>query len=516
MASRRVPVSFEPSGLTAWVAPGTSVLSAARSVGLLLNAPCGGRGICGGCAVKVLEGALQAPGATELSGLSRAPKGVRLACHALVEGPVRVKPSIPAQTGPAPAAPLSGSLVAGVDLGTTGVAAVLIDPRSGAELARATAPNEQAAWGADVLSRISAASAGHGDELATAAWRSIAAALAAAGVPDEGLARLVIAGNSAMVALAAGVDASSLGVAPFSAPVIPEDATDVARASGLLAEAGSASFVGPLASFVGGDTVAAIAATGLAGADEPVMLVDLGTNAEVALRARGSVTVTSAPAGPAFEGGGLRCAGPALPGAVTRVRVQGSELALEVLGSAEPLWLAGSGVVSVIAALRDAGHIGADGLMHASGPLSDRFRTDDDGVVRIRLTDGGAEAAVELTQLDVRAFQLAKAAVRVAVDGVLKATRTKPRGVTRVDVAGAFGAALDPDDLVELGVVPDEFRDRINAVGNASLAGAAAFALESEAQAETMSALQGAEHVELAADAGFNDALMRATELKRS
>lgn len=515
MASRRVPVSFEPSGLTAWVVPGTSVLSAARSVGLLLNAPCGGRGICGGCAVKVLEGALQAPGATELSGLSRAPKGVRLACHALVEGPVRVKPSIPAQAGPAPVAPLSGSLVAGVDLGTTGVSAVLIDPRSGAELARATAPNEQAAWGADVLSRISAASAGHGDDLAAAAWRSIEAALAAAGKPEAGLARLVIAGNSAMVALAAGVDASSLGVAPFSAPVIPEDATKAARASGLLAVGGSASFVGPLASFVGGDTVAAIAATGLAAADESVMLVDLGTNAEVALRARGSITVTSAPAGPAFEGGGLRCAGPALPGAVTSVRVRGSELALEVIGSVEPLWLAGSGVVSAIAALRDAGHIGSDGLMHSAGPLYDRFCTDDDGVVRVRLAEG-AEAAVELTQLDVRAFQLAKAAVRVAVNGVLKASRTKPQGVARVDVAGAFGAALDPDDLVELGVVPDEFRDRLNAVGNASLTGAAAFALDSETQLETVSALQGAEHVELAADAGFNDALMRATELKRS
>lgn len=515
MASRRVPVTFEPAGLTAWVAPGTSVLSAARSVGLALNAPCGGRGICGGCAVKVLEGALQPPGATELSGLSRAPKGVRLACHALIEGPVRVKPSIPAQAGPPPAAPLEGSLVAGVDLGTTGVSAVLIDPRSGAELARATSPNMQAAWGADVLSRISAASAGHGEDLAAAAWRSVAAALAAAGLPAEGLARIAIAGNSAMLALAAGVDASSLGVAPFSAPAIPQDATDAARASGLLAEGGSAVFVRPLASFVGGDTVAAIAATGLAVTDEAVMLVDLGTNAEVALRARGAVTVTSAPAGPAFEGGGLRCAGPALPGAITRARVRDGVLELEVIGSKEPQWLAGSGVVSAIAALRQAGHIGADGLMHATGPLQDRFRTDGDGVVRFVVAEGG-DAAVELTQLDVRAFQLAKAAVRVAVDGVLKASRTKPRGIARVDVAGAFGTALDPDDLVDLGVVPGEFRDRINAVGNASLAGAAAFALDPEAHDETLAALRGAAHVELAADAGFNDALMRATELRRS
>ena len=199
-------------------------------------------------------------------------------------------------------------LVAGVDLGTTSVAVVLVDVESGREVARASVPNRQQAFGADVLTRMSAALSGSASQLREAAEASIVSALETAAergeVQTAGIVRLAVAANSAMTALLLDVDVAPLATSPFTAP---SDGGAIAAGSSLLvplAEDATAVVIPPIAGFVGGDALAAAIAAGLAEADEPVLLVDFGTNAEIVLAGCGSLVVASAAAGPAFEGVG--------------------------------------------------------------------------------------------------------------------------------------------------------------------------------------------------------------------
>ena len=218
-----VPVTFVPAQVTVWVEQGTTVLDASKRAGLIVAAPCGGRGVCGSCAVRLVSGHLSDPDDVERKSLCNAPGDVRLACRARVDGPCEVRPLLaesPAE--PAVSHGVQARLVAGVDLGTTSVAVLLVDAASGREVARAAVPNRQQAFGADVLTRMSAALAGSSAELQEAADLSIASAIAVAcelgGVQALGVETLVVAGNSAMIALLMGADVTPLATAPFTAP----------------------------------------------------------------------------------------------------------------------------------------------------------------------------------------------------------------------------------------------------------------------------------------------------------
>ncbi len=522
-----VPATFEPAGITVWVAPGTTVLDAARSAGVVIAAPCGGRGVCGACGVRVVSGALGVADEQELAGLERARPGTRLACRARIIGPASVRPiavGVMESEARLPGAACT-TLVAGVDLGTTSIAVALIDPASGLEVARASVANPQATYGSDVLSRLSAASAGYSAQLRALAEQGVAAALdvACAACQGEGgtVERLVVAGNTAMVALLAGVEVGSLAVAPFCAPQVPhrlEPGPELARH--LVAGVG-VDVLPPIAGFVGGDALAASLAAGMLQADSPVLLVDFGTNAEIVLAtgddggdgdARYRLTVASAAAGPAFEGSGISCGGPAAPGAVTEVRVDADgSVSLTTMGGGEPEWFSGSGLVSAIAALRRTGNIDASGLMTSTGALAQRFGMDTQGVLTVSLGDEGS--ALTITQLDVRALQLAKAAVQVGVRAVLRSAGLGAADLSRVGVAGAFGSALDPQDLIELGILPMGTADKADRIGNAALDGASVVALDPGVTDMVRAAGADAHHVELARLDGFNDQLMDATAL---
>lgn len=519
----RVPVTFAPAGVTVWVPSGSTVLAAARAAGVIIAAPCGGRGVCGSCGVHVIDGALAPPDDTERMGLSRAPQGMRLACRARVEAAVTVRPIVNqgVMTGSAVASSEhpSGELVAGVDLGTTTVSAVIISSESGRELGRATVPNAQAAWGADVLTRITAATSGDAHDLADAAARSVLQALeeacGKAGTCLASINALVVAANTAMAALFAEVDPSSLAAAPFDVPEGLE-----APGHGLLAAAlpnARIEMVEPIASFVGGDAAAGLLAAGMLSAGErgsrPMqVLLDLGTNAEVLVTSPLGLTVASAPAGPAFEGFGIAYGGAWGAGAVEEVSFDGSALTIAVAGGGEAQWLCGSGLVSAIVALRRSGHLAADGRMTEHGVLADRFTRIDD-VLACSLAVGG-EGAPYLLQTDVRSFQTAKSAVASALTVVLAESRVKTRAITTVHVSGGFGSALTPQHLFELGVVPQDFEQRIEIAGNTALLGAAMLAFEPDLHETVREDLEAARHVELATSQAFASAFIEHLSLE--
>lgn len=517
--SARAPITFTPDGAVVWVASGTTVSEAAEAAGIVIPAPCGGRGVCGSCGVKVVSGVLADPDGPELEGLTRAPKGVRLACRARVVAPVEVRPLLinsRTNTGTAQTLTPQRALVAAVDLGTTSVAAVLIDAQNGRVLARTSVPNRQQSHGADVLSRVAAAQAGAGEALRAAAETSILEALRAAasvaGVSLTWVRRLVVAGNSAMSGLLCGSDLSGLATHPFTAPVFDSELR-APRLSTELDTDACVTVLAPIASFVGGDTVGAIIGSGILREPGSALLIDLGTNAEIVLALDGEITVASAAAGPAFEGAGITCGGPAAPGAITRVSVTaGLEIEFEVLGGGEPQWLSGSGVVSAVAMLRRLGHIDSTGLMLPEGPLQARFGRDAAGIVVCALGDG--PGCLSLSQLDVREVQLAIAAIHVGIATVLHASTHSASELTAVFVAGALGFSLDTEDLISLGVLPQEASGIARRVGNAALDGAAAIAFDGGEFGSVAGVLRRATSVELALSAGFNDAFLAAMSLE--
>jgi uncharacterized 2Fe-2S/4Fe-4S cluster protein (DUF4445 family) len=441
----------------------------------------------------------------------RARADVRLACRATISGPVTVLPLSALTSAGAGAcegaAAAAGGLVAAVDLGTTTVAAAAVEASGGREVRRAFGANRQQAWGADVLSRLSAALAGAGDDLRGAALESVGGVLAAAleGVRAD---RVVIAGNTAMAALLAGVDVSSLATHPFAPPPLPSVVVGAGLPDALANT--DVHLVPPIAGFVGGDALCGLVHTGTLYAEEPVLFVDLGTNAEIALATSSGLWVASAAAGPAFEGVGIECGGPVGPGSVTSVDLDGGAIRTTTAGSAQATSLSGAGVVSVLSLLRGAGHLDADGLLVKRGPLSDSVFTGSDGVVRVALGD----RELTISQRDVRTVQLAKAAVRVGVDAVMAAAGVPASELTRVHVAGAFGEALNADDLIAIGLLPAQARPVVEAVGNASLGGALAMALDTALIAESAERAAGARHVDLALDPGFNDSLLNALSIE--
>lgn len=517
----KVPVTFVPAGVTVWVEVGATVLEAAKAAGILLPAPCGGRGVCGSCGVRIVDGALAVPDDVELRGLERAPEGVRLACRAGIIAPVGVRPVLAQPTKASASAGCAqdsaGALRAGIDLGTTSVAAVLIDAETGRELARASVPNRQQVLGADVLTRVSASLGGNAGELKLLAEQSVRDALGAAagvcGIDLSRVVRVVVAGNSAMAGLLVGADVSSLAGHPFTPPFAGGDMVRDSLVVQALASQVEVVVLPPMAGFVGGDALAGVIAAGLVGVAGRVLLVDFGTNAEIVLAGGETLVVASAAAGPAFEGAGISCGGPAIDGAVTAVSIEpDGAIRLEVLGGVAPRWFSGSGLVSAVAALRGLGHISADGRMRAKGPLERHFSTNDAGVVMVSL--GGEDDGLTLDQLDVRAFQLAKAAVRVGVEAVLAAGGVDSVQLDEVLLAGAFGSALKVDDLVDLGVLPRAVAGVSRSVGNAALDGAAAIALDAKLLGLAEEAARGVLHVDLAVDPAFNTRFLDAMGLE--
>lgn len=508
-----VPVTFDPSGRTAWVETGVTVLDAAKAAGVAIEATCAGRGTCGACGVRILSGEVASADELERRSLGPDSGNLRLACRARVCGPVTVRPLIRSRVtgGASGEVPPGSRLAVGVDLGTTSVVAAVVDARTGRELGRAVTANEQRSFGADVMSRISAAYAGQGPVLEQLARDSIEAAIVAAlGDTTASVELVMIAANTAMGALVQGIPVDTLSTAPFTAPEPwPQALREGFRDARL--QSAQSTVLPPLGAFVGGDALAGALATELLSGPGPAMLIDVGTNAEVVLASGKELIATSGPAGPAFEGAGIGCGGPATAGGIVAVRLaDDGSLEIRTIEGAPARWFTGAGLVSATALLRRTGHLDATGLMSAEGPLQSRFSRDEAGVARFDF-----DAGVSLTQLDIRAIQLAVAAIRVAVGSVLEDAGLRGGDLRSVSVAGAFGAALDLSDLVDLGLIPSGAAGAARLAGNTALAGAIELAREAPARREeSISRIVGSVRVlDLATRPGFNERLMAAMTL---
>ena len=423
-----------------------------------------------------------------------------------------------------------------LDIGSTTIAGHLANLADGEVLASDGVMNPQIRFGEDLMSRVSYAMLHDGGaEAMTRAVREAIASLvrglgSRAEVEVEEILEISIVGNPIMHHLLLGIDPTPLGSAPF-ALATDRAVRTTARELEIPAHAGARVYVLPcIAGHVGADAAGAILAETPYLADDVTLLVDVGTNAEIVLGSKDRLLAASSPTGPAFEGAQISCGQRAAPGAIERVRIDKDTLEprFRVIGSSR--WsdqtgfnasirrtgvtgVCGSGIVEVIAELFLAGVIAADGTI--DGRLADRTpRLVADGrTFSYVLNDGGPGAPVGdgevgpasprllITQNDVRAIQLAKAALyagaRLLMDHLGVET------VDRVRLAGAFGSQIDPLHALVLGLVPDAPLERVGAAGNAAGTGALIALLSREARLEIERVVRTVEKIETAVEPRF-------------
>ncbi|MEI8238889.1 MAG: ASKHA domain-containing protein [Actinomycetota bacterium] len=614
-------IVFTPSGLDGEVAPGTTVLQAARDLGVDLDSVCGGRGICGrcqitcspgnyakwaidnaasslspwgdseaaydqrrgmqpdrrlGCFAKVLDDVvLDVPPESQvhrpvvrksldltdvvldpaitLSYLQLPPSVLgdaesmselviaglfdsfgRRASHLSLTALQQVHHAFAGQHRDATVAMRGDEVVAAwpgyvdrvcgvaVDIGSTTIAGHLCDLTTGEVMASAGRMNPQIRFGEDLMSRVSYVMMNPGgDRNLTAAVRTALNELidelcAGSGADIGEILEIVLVGNPIMHHIVAGIDPTPLGQAPFT--LATAEALKVHAAQFELHCPNAQVYLAPcIAGHVGADTAAVILSEGPHRSPTMQLLVDVGTNAEIVLGDATRQFAASSPTGPAFEGAQLSCGQRATAGAIERVRIDPITLESRVKVIGCDLWsddpgfvagtehldisgICGSGIIEVVAEMYLAGIIDTDGVVQ--GALADRsLRVIEDGRTFSYVVFRTEHSTLSITQNDVRAIQLAKAALRAGIELLLHHA-----GITEVHdirLAGAFGSHIDPVYALVLGLVPDCPVEQVRSVGNAAGAGAVRALLSVAARHEMETAVRGVQKIETATEPSF-------------
>lgn len=533
-------------------APGAMLLDALRETGIEIPAPCNGKQLCGKCKVRIYP----APPLETLNGhltKEEVKGGIRLACQTAVREDMQVTlPDDYSQNmrilagegmGKARSAPaVKVTEIRGksflvyrsrqptplnawrpgfspkglaVDLGTTTLAASLIDLRTGGDLATATTVNPQVRFGHDVMTRIHYGSTGDGLVKLTALISEGLNALVErmcneAGAHPHEIVDAVIGGNTTMLQIAAGIDPAPLGVAPFTVG-IRSGQTYPAAQFRLALNPQACVYIPPvIQAFVGSDISAGLLKTNFFNQKGPLLFIDIGTNGEMALIADSRRIVTSTAAGPAFEGMGVSCGMPAISGAIEIVWTDGEYLGIRTIDDAPPQGLCGSGIMDVMAGLIRLGAVEPGGRLKnpfkdkvRRNPFSDRYEILE-RTAAVKLADN-----VYFTQKDIRQFQLAKSAIRTGVDLLLAAGGATHEQLKKIIIAGAFGYNLRTESLRQVGVIPAEFDGEIEFAGNTSLTGCARMLADAETRDVLQDQMHSVTHLSIAKSPDFQTRFLK-------
>jgi uncharacterized 2Fe-2S/4Fe-4S cluster protein (DUF4445 family) len=417
-----------------------------------------------------------------------------------------------------------------VDVGSTTIAAHLCNLVTGEVVASAGRMNPQIRYGEDLMSRVSYSMMNPGGsaqmtQVVREALSEIARELATgAGVECDSILEVTLVGNPIMHHLVLGIDPVELGGAPF-ALAIDRAVTLTAAELGIALHPNARVYALPcIAGHVGADAAGVILAERPDLADEMTLLVDVGTNAEIVLGDRSRLVACSSPTGPAFEGAQISCGQRAAPGAIERVRIDratleprfqviGSELwsdepgFAEAVGSTGVTGVCGSGIIEVIAEMYLAGIITQDGSF--DGSLASRSpRVVPDGRTFSYVLHEDAHRTLAITQNDVRAIQLAKAALLAGIRLLME--RLGVTTVDRIRLAGAFGAHIDVKYAMVLGMIPDCDLSKVTSAGNAAGTGARIALLDSRSRATIEALVRKVEKVETAIEPRFQEHFVEA------
>ena len=345
--------------------------------------------------------------------------------------------------------------VISLDLGTTTIAAALVDPDTKKVLRLASCLNHQKRFGADIVSRINAASANGSFMLMRLARKDIMdiTQTLMAAVPNT---QYIISGNTTMQHILMGYPCRDLGVYPYTPVDISLHTQD------------NFTLLPGIGVYVGADIVSGIIACDMDISDELCLFVDIGTNGEMAIGNKHKILTASTAAGPAFEGGNISCGSAAVPGAICSVKIQGHTALYNTIDSKSPKGLCGSGVLETVYELLNSGIIDNTGL------LKDEYFENGFPITQ----------NIYFNQNDIREVQLAKAAIKAGIDILLKQFHAEYSDIAKLYIAGGFGKHVNIAKAGGIGLIPSELTSKAIAVGNTSLKGAVRFALDQESLRE--------------------------------
>ena len=422
-----------------------------------------------------------------------------------------------------------------VDVGSTTVAGHLVDLSTGEIRATNGIMNPQIRFGDDLMSRVSYVMMNPGGEVEltrsvrTALDEMVGTLVAEVGIGRDVVLDMTIVGNPIMHHIILGIDPTPLGQAPF---LLATDSAVTTSATDLDIDARFCEvYLLPcIAGHVGADTAGAILAEGPHRSDALQLLVDVGTNAEIVFGNSSQVLAASSPTGPAFEGAQISAGMRATAGAIERVRIDRDTLEPKVKVIGSDLWsddpcfdaetrslnisgICGSGIIEVMGELYLAGLIDVDGTVRSDGPAKTSRIFADGRTFSYRLFGDADEPAanINVTQDDVRAIQLAKAALRAGIDLLCEhAGKTDPNEIGSVRLAGAFGAHIDPLYAKVIGLVPDVPVAHVASVGNAAGAGAVRALVSAGQRAEIEETVRRVQKIETATEPRFQDLFVNA------
>ncbi|MDR1443317.1 MAG: ASKHA domain-containing protein [Treponema sp.] len=465
-----------------------TLLAALVRGGIVIDAPCGGRGLCGKCKVRLIDGKVRFPaGQTPPGDILPACRGIPetgLTIELLADDGF-VQNEVDAAAGTVKTPARAGMAL---DLGTTTLSAQLVDIDSHEILDTRSELNDQRAFGADVMSRINAARNGKTGDLFTLINRQTEK-IVRYFREKWGISKiesLVVAGNTTMLHLFTNTDPSPLGEIPFT-PVFLE----MRRFGGgeLSLSVEQVTILPSIAAFIGGDIVSGLASLNiLAGADNS-LLIDIGTNGEIALSHGGRIYCCSTAAGPALEGAEISCGMGGVSGAISRISRENGSLAFSVIGGGEPRGICGSGLIDIMALML------REGIIDETGALDDAY---GEGLAFTR--------EISVINRDVRQYQLAKSAIFSGIKILCKHAGLGLADIKTVYIAGGLGFFIDKENAVATGLLPREFLDKIAVCGNLSLRGALNCLEKEESFLECCKdIIAKSVSIDLAADSAFMD-----------
>lgn len=479
-------VTILPHNFIFSVPHGANLLTALTQNGFFIPAACGGRGSCGKCAVKCRM--------ADAEGYQTV-----LSCHTSVTADLTVLLDVDSESGLWKVSSLSScaSRKAGMilDIGTTTLAACLVDKTTGETLAKASALNPQGAFGADVISRISAFGEGKGEEMRAAVVEATNRLIAQFSRTGAQIGELFVVGNSTMLHLFVGIDPTGIGSYPFT-PAFVE--TKYFEGSKIGIDAPRVRLLPSISAYLGSDVSAGILACGMDKANQTQLFMDLGTNGEIVLSHEGKLYAASTAAGPALEGANLSCGIGGVAGAIDRVWCEDGQLRFTTVENVPARGICGSGLIDLLALLLDENILDETGAWseECDSPLYHYLENDC-----FYLTP-----EVYLSQDDVRQFQLAKAAIAAGVAALLAHCGVTPDKVERVFLAGGLGYYMSPTNASRTGLLSPTLLSRTQIVGNTALAGARLCLLNEEKQTEIDALCKETETVELSFSSVFSQA----------
>lgn len=489
---------------------GESLLQALTANGFYVAAVCGGHGRCGKCKVRFLD---------QPSALTEADKayftyeellmGWRLACLSYPTCSSSVELGFNDESYFSVVSTLQvdwekdavtkeKSFAFAIDIGTTTLAVSLVGLDTGIVYGTNTGVNHQRSFGADVVSRIQSAEHGKAlllqksvrDDLVT----GMKNLLQVNGVEKYHVRRTVIVGNTTMGHLLLGYPCEGLGRYPFKPVNIEYQSIPFKDALGKALVKGSVDILPGISAYVGADVVSGLFSCHFHSSTEINILIDLGTNAEMAIGTKDKILVASAAAGPAFEGGNISCGTGSIRGAICDVHIEDGVVGISTIGEAPPTGICGTGVIAVTAELLKNGIVDQTGLMDEQ-----YFMTG------YHLAETEYSKEVSFSQKDIREVQLAKAAIRAGLETLISHYGADYADISHVYLAGGFGFYLNSEQAAVVGLIPPELKGKLVAVGNSALGGAVDFLKKEGAIMSLEHIVSVSSEVSLASDEKFQE-----------